>query len=102
MVQQIVLQSSLLVMTAMMVQIHVGVAPDIAASIVIYVIGGAILLTSVTELVNLIRKSVNRCCGKEHVSDEQNNNPTQFTSQTVVPLEMTESIEENKGTDVDM
>ena len=70
MVQQIVLQSSLLVMTAMMVQIHVGVAPDIAASIVIYVIGGAILLTSVTELVNLIRKSVNRCCLKKHVSDE--------------------------------
>ena len=89
-------------MTAMMVQIHFGAAPDIAASVVIYGIGGAILFISVSEIANLIRMGVNRCRKKKLVNVERNGTTTRRTSQTVVPLDITEILEENKDTSMDI
>ena len=89
-------------MTVMMVQIHVGAAPDIAASVVIYGIGGAILFISLSEMANLICKGLNRCRKKKLVSVEGNNSQRRATSQTVVPLDITETFEEKKDTSMDM
>ena len=55
MVQQVVLLGSLLVTSAMQIQIHAEVATEIAGSVVIYGISGAILFISVSEIANLIR-----------------------------------------------
>ena len=89
-------------MSAMMVQIHVGTAPEIAASVVICGIGGAILFISLSEIANLIRMGMNRCRKKKIISVEGSNNPTRSTSQTIVPLDITETFEEKKDTSMDM
>ena len=101
MVQQIVLQGSLLATTVMMVQIHLGASPDLAASVVIYGIGGAIMFISVSEMANLIRMGITRCRRKKLAKVEVVNQ-TGITHQSIGSLSATETFEEKKDTSMDM